>query len=672
MMNKNISPEKIRERILYLVSELNEHNYHYYVENNPLISDQEFDKLLQELIDLENKYPEFAIPDSPSKKIGGIVADGFTPYEHISPMMSMDNIMNENEAADFDGRIKRSLESSDDIQFVGQPKFDGVSASITYKKGILAHAATRGDGKTGEEITNNIKTIGSIPLKLRNDLEPPQLIEIRGEVIYPIKSFNNLNKQLAKDGEPLFANPRNAASGALRQFDSGVTAKRPLDFYAWGTGHVTGRMFKKETEVVKRLEKWGFKVENKIETCRNIGEAISYHHRMEENRENFGYEVDGVVIKVDDIKLQGILGSTAKHPRWCVAFKFKPRQAVTVINGITVQVGRVGLLTPVAELEPVNIGGITVKRASLHTENIIKYKDIRVGDKVVVQRSGDVIPDVVKPIVEKRTGKEKIFTMPRHCPVCNSAIERENVYIYCSNVSCSAQLKGKIQHLVSKSSFDIEGLGEKVVAQLVEKNLLTDLGSVFYLQKEDLTDLEGFADKSSGKLIENIRKSKNVNFERFINSLSIKHIGWSAAQLLAQNFSGWEELKNASYKQLTALRGIGHEMAESIINFFKNEKNIQIINKILESGVCIDNDRKNIIGNSLQSLTFVITGTLENHSRDAVKILIEKNGGKVVSSISGKTDYVLYGENPGSKLDRANRLGIKTINQEELNELLKS
>lgn len=292
-----------------------------------------------------------------------------------------------------------------------------------------------------------------------------------------------------------------------------------------------------------------------------------------------------------------------------------------------------------------NIGGITVKRASLHTENIIKYKDIRVGDKVVVQRSGDVIPDVVKPIVEKRTGKEKIFTMPRHCPACNSAIERENVYVYCSNVSCSAQLKGKIHHLVSKSSFDIEGLGEKVVAQLVEKGLLTDLGSVFYLQKEDLTDLEGFAEKSSGKLIENIRKSKNVNFERFINSLSIKHIGWSAAQLLAQNFSGWEELKNASYEQLTALRGIGHEMAESIINFFKNEKNIQIINKILESGVCIDNDRKNIIGNSLQSLTFVITGTLENHSRDAVKILIEKNGGKVVSSISGKTDYVLYGEN---------------------------
>lgn len=669
-MIENMSLEDIKKKIESLRVELDNHNYLYYVKNNPVISDQEFDEMLRELIELENTYPEFNVADSPSKKIGGTVAEGFKPYEHTAPMMSMDNITSKAEAFDFNGRIQRLLSSTDDIQFIGQPKFDGVSASLVYEGGILVRAATRGDGKTGEDVTNNIKTIGSVPLRLRNEIYPPRLIEIRGEVIFPIESFSKLNKRLAEVGELLFANPRNAASGTLRQLDSGVTAKRPLDFYAWGIGYVDGRNFKKETEVMKQIEQWGFKVDSRIEMCRDMTEAISYHSRMENIRDKVGYEADGVVIKVNEIKLQKLLGYTAKYPRWCIAFKFKSRQATTVVKDITVQVGRIGLLTPVAELEPVSIGGITIRRASLHTENIIKSKDIRIGDTVVIQRAGDVIPDVVKPVLEKRTGSEKPFVMPKRCPACNTFVEQENAYFYCTNLSCRAQIKGRICHFASKDSFDIEGLGEKIVDQLIEKGLLNDLSDLFYLKIENLNGLEGFAEKSSENLIDEIQKSKKISFERFINALSIKHVGQRSAQLLAQNFNSLDELMNASYEQLTQVNGTGDKMAESIISFFQNKKNIEVMRKILDSKVEIYNDRKRY-ENRFQGLVFVVTGTLANYSRNEIKALIEENGGKVAASVSGKTDYVLYGENPGSKLDKANKFGIKTINEEKFKNLMK-
>jgi len=668
-MSKTISRKEAKKKVEALRSELNRHNHLYYVENNPVISDSEFDKLLRELIELEDLYPDLITPDSPSKRVGGTVAEGFSPYNHIVPMMSIDNVMNEDEAVDFNTRIKRFLDRTDDIQFLAQPKFDGVSASLTYEDGVLTHAATRGNGKTGEEITSNIKTIGSIPLKFRNKSDFPDLIEIRGEVIYPIESFNNLNRELAEAGEPLFANPRNAASGALRQLDSSITAKRPLDFYAWGVGHVSGFKVENEKGLIDRIRKWGFKVEDKIEICRNIGEAISYHHRMEDLRESLGYEVDGVVIKVDDISLQNTLGTTAKYPRWSVAYKFKPRQATTVINDITVQVGRIGLLTPVAELEPVNIGGITVKRASLHTEDIINAKDVKIGDTVIVQRAGDVIPEVVKPVLEKRTGKEKAFAMPGKCPVCATPVERENAYYYCPNISCRAQIKGRIQHLASRNSFDIGGLGEKIVDQLIGEGLLEDLSDVFYLKKENIIDLERFAEKSSTNLIEEIERSKNISFDRFLNALSIKHIGQRSAQILAQNFNDLDELRNATYEQLTDINSIGPEMAESITSFFSNRRNLEIIEKILRSGVATYNEREPS-GDRLKDMTFVITGTLDNYSRDQAKALIEKEGGKVTGSVSGKTDYVLYGENPGSKLDKADSIGIKTIDENEFKTLL--
>ncbi|MGI9553953.1 MAG: NAD-dependent DNA ligase LigA [Thermodesulfobacteriota bacterium] len=668
-MNKDISVKDARKKIESISTELNKHNYLYYVENSPVISDSEFDKLLRELVTLEDKYPELIAPDSPSKRVGGTVAEGFTPFNHIVPMMSIDNVMNEEEAIDFESRIKRFLDRDDDVQFLGQPKFDGVSASLTYEKGLLTHAATRGNGNTGEEITNNIKTIRSIPLKFRNGSNLPDLIEIRGEVIYPIESFNNLNRELADAGEPLFANPRNAASGALRQLDSGITAKRPLDFYAWGIGHVSGYKFEKETEIINQLKKWGFKVESRIQKCRNINEAVSYHHEMEKLRESLGYEADGVVIKVNDIGLQNTLGTTAKYPRWSMAYKFKPRQATTVINDITVQVGRIGLLTPVAELEPVNISGITVKRASLHTEDIIKSKDVKIGDTVLVQRAGDVIPEVVKPILELRTGKEKAFRMPKNCPVCKTRVEKENAYYYCPNISCRAQIKGRIQHLASRNSFDIGGLGEKIVDQLIDEGLFHDLSDVFYLKKEDIINLERFAEKSASGLIEEVEKSKNVSFDRFLNALSIKHIGQRSAQILAQNFNDIDDLRNTTYEQLESINSIGPEMADSITNFFTNDRNTKIIDNILKAGVAIYNNREEI-GDKLLDLTFVITGTLEKYSRDEAKSLIEKEGGKVTTSVSKKTDYVVYGDSPGSKLDKANSLGVKTIKEKEFRTLL--
>ncbi len=669
-MKENITLKQAKTRVEKLRTELSRHNHLYYVENNPQISDYEFDRLLRELIEIEKIYPKLFSPDSPSNRIGGIVAKGFTSFKHIVPMMSIDNVMNENEAFDFDKRIKKMLERTEDLEFIGQPKFDGVSASITYKNGIITNAATRGDGKTGEEITNNIKTIRSIPLKFMKSKILPELVEVRGEVIYPIDSFKNLNKELENEGESVFVNPRNAASGALRQLNSSITAKRPLDFFAWGIGEVDGHTFNNELEIINQLKKWGFKIENRIEICKNIYEAVKYHHRMEEERENLGYEVDGVVIKVNEVKLQKSLGTTAKYPRWSMAYKFKPRQATTKINEITVQVGRIGLLTPVAELEPVIISGITVKRASLHTEDIIRTKDVRIGDTVLVQRAGDVIPEVVKPITEKRKGNEKVFKMPLKCPVCSTPVEKENAYYYCPNISCPAQLKGRIQHLASRKAFDIGGLGEKIVEQLIEENFFNDLADVFYLTKDKIINLERFADKSATNLIEEIERAKNVEFERFINALSIKHVGERLAQVLAEYFDNLEQLSQSTYEELIDINTVGPEIAESVVKFFNNERSKTLINKFFESGINIIYQDKSHKTDKLDGLTFVLTGTLDSLSRDDAKKLIEQNGGKVTSSISKKTSFVVVGENPGSKLIKANELSLKTITEQELKNLI--
>ncbi len=670
--NKNISKSQASKRVEELSKELEHHNHLYYIQNSPEISDFEFDTLLNELKSIEAIYPDLIRPDSPTQRVGGTVAEGFNSVPHRVPMMSIDNISDEQGAYDFDGRVKRILELEKDIEYIAEPKFDGVSASLTYEKGLLTQGATRGNGLMGEDVTTNLKTINTIPLKLKGIKNIPDLIEIRGEVLYPIKAFKALNKELSDQGEPVFANPRNAASGAIRQLDSAITAQRPLDFYAWGVGEVIGFEINFEEEIVQALRSWGFKVEDHIMKCENIDEAISYQKEMEPVRDNLPYEADGIVLKVNRKDYQRELGATAKHPRWNIAYKFKPRQATTKINDITVQVGRIGLLTPVAELEPVKISGITIKRASLHTDDIIKDRDIRIGDTVLIQRAGDVIPEVVMPISEKRTGNEKEFTMPENCPSCETPVEREGSYFYCPNLSCPAQLKGRIKHLASKKAFDIEGLGEKIVEQLMDVGLIKDLADVFYLKKEDLLPLERFAEKSAANLEEEIEKSKKVTFDRFINALSIRHVGERMAQILAENFSSIEELMSQSEESLINIHTVGEEIAKSTVHFFEQEANKKLISKMLASGIRIQHNEKTEISDKFAGQSFVFTGALQTMTRDEAQKLAQSHGGRATSSVTKKTSYLVVGKDPGSKYDKAISLEVEVLSEEEFLNLVNS
>ncbi|MGH7799400.1 MAG: NAD-dependent DNA ligase LigA [Thermodesulfobacteriota bacterium] len=695
-----MSKGKAKRRVEKLKREIERHNYLYYVESNPEISDAEYDALLEELRNLEALYPELVTPDSPTRRVSGYVAEGFNLVEHRVPMMSIDNISTEDDALEFDKRVKRFLgievsqkssqmstsrDLTQDIGYAAEPKFDGVSASLTYENGAFIQGATRGDGKVGEEVTINLKTIKTIPLRISDSgyriseniphpaIRIPKFIEIRGEVILPIESFRRLNKGLSEAGEPIFANPRNAASGSLRQLDSGITAKRPLDFYAWGIGEVIGYEFKTQWEIIQKLRGWGFKTEKRIMHCKNINEAISYYHEMESIRDDLPYEADGVVIKVDRLDYQRELGTTAKHPRWSIAYKFKPRQATTKIRDIVVQVGRMGLLTPVANLHPVKIGGVTVRRSTLHTEELIREKDIRIGDTVLVERAGDVIPEIVKPIVENRTGEEKPFIMPKSCPSCGTKVEKDGAYYYCPNLSCPAQLKGRIKHLASRRAFDIDGLGEKIVEQFMKEGLIKDLADILYLKKDDFIDLERFAEKSASKLAEEIEKSKRITFDRFIHALSIRHVGERLAQVLAQNFPNLDALIEASEERLMEIPTVGPEVAKSIVDFFKEKKNRKVIEQMLAAGVKVEYKFKKVGAIHelpLRGKTFVFTGTLQSFARDEAKRLVEGLGGRVSTSVTKKTDYVVVGEDPGSKLDVAKSLEIKTIDEEEFKKLI--
>lgn len=667
---RRIPREEIKRRVEKLRVEIERHNYLYYVENNPEISDSEYDALMEELRELETLYSDLITQDSPTQRVSGFIAEGFKLVEHRVPMMSIDNISTEEQAHEFDKRVTKFLGLTKEIEYTTEPKFDGVSASLTYDNGVLIRGATRGDGKIGEDVTINLRTIKAIPLKFRTVNGLPKRIEVRGEVIIPIEAFKKLNKELAEAGEPIFANPRNAASGSLRQLDSSITAKRPLDFYAWGVGEVVGYNFSTQWEILQRLREWGFKVERRIMHCRNINEAISYYHEMESIRDGLAFEADGVVIKVDRLDYQRELGATAKHPRWSIAYKFKPRQATTKIRDIVVQVGRMGLLTPVANLDPVKIGGVTVSRATLHTEEIIRAKDIRAGDTVLVERAGDVIPEILKPIVEKRTADAKRFKMPELCPSCGTRVEKEGAYYYCPNLSCPDQLKGRIKHLASRRAFDIEGLGEKIVEQLIKEGLINDLADIFYLKKEDFIDLERFAEKSASNLAEEIEKSKRISFERFIHALSIRHVGERLAQILAENITTLEALMEASEEQLMEIPTIGPEVAKSIVSFFEEKTNRKIVEKMLNADVKIEYKPKLKKGDRLKGKTFVFTGTLQSFTREEAKRMVEELGGRVSSSVTKKTDYLVAGEDPGSKLVIAQSLGINIIDEKGLRKMI--
>lgn len=684
-----LTKKQARAEVSRLREEIRRHDHLYYAENNPEIPDADYDKLMRRLVELEQVYG-LAVPDSPSQRVAGEVAEQFNPFSHVIPMMSIDNAVDEQETREFDRRIKRFLKTEEEIEYVLQPKFDGVSASLTYIEGALLHGATRGDGKTGEEITANVKTVRSVPLALSGRGRKPKLVEIRGEVVFPKSLFaklneelGKLNKELEKKNETLlkenkkpkpprmlFKNPRNAASGSLRQLDSSVTARRPLHFYAWGVGGCDGADFRDELEIYEAFRKWGFSIEEPG-NCLGIDKAIEYARELERKRDSIDYEIDGAVVKVKSRRLQEILGTTAKYPRWSVAVKFSPKQVTTKVRDITVQIGRTGHLTPVAELEPVKISGIEIKRASLHTEDTLREKDVRIGDTVVVQRAGDVIPEVVEVVPSQERGKET-FSMPKNCPRCETPVEREGSFHLCPNISCPAQIRGRISLFASRNAFDIEGLGQKRVEQLISEGILRNMADIFTLTREQLLGLEGFAEKSADSLLEEIEKSRDISFERFINSLSIKHVGTRTAQTLAREFKTPESLMGAATEDLLRVEGVGEELAQSVLGFFEDPERKSVVEALLRQVKIEKEPEPSGENEKIAGKTFVLTGTL-SVSREQVKSEIEGLGGKVVSSVSGKTDFLVSGADPGTtKLNKAGELGIDIITEEQLQKLLTS
>lgn len=664
--------DKVKKRIRELRESINYHNYLYYVLDQPEISDHEYDQLMRELIGLEEKYPQFVTPDSPTQRVGAPPLEKFETVTHTLPMLSLENALSEEEAREFDERVKRFLKMEEPIEYVVEPKVDGVAIELVYEDGKFAVGSTRGDGYIGEDVTQNLKTIRSIPLVLIDRFEPPpSRLEVRGEVYLSIQGFKELNQRRMKEGLSLFANPRNAAAGSLRQLDSKITAERPLDIFCYGIGLSVGRTFQTHWEVLGTLSKWGFKINPHIKCCMGIDQAIEYCKYIAEIRHDVPYEMDGTVIKVNSLLLQDRLGVKTRSPRWAVAYKFKATQATTRIIDIKVQVGRTGALTPVAIMEPVNVGGVEVSRATLHNPDEIKKKDVRIGDTVVVQRAGDVIPEVVMPIPSKRRGDEKFFEMPTTCPVCKEPVEKPpgEVVPRCPNPRCPAKIKESIIHFASKGAMDIDGMGDKLVNQLVDKGLIKNVSDLYYLTFEQLANLERMAEKSAQNIMEAIERSKKTTLGRFLYALGIRHVGEHMAQVLADNFGSLEALKEAGEEELMAIEEVGPEVAKSIVGFFKDGYNLNIIDRILKAGVNIE-EKKVVIKPALLGKTFVFTGQLESFTRDEAKRMVQGLGGLVSSSVSRKTNFVVVGKEPGSKFEKAKRLNVRILSEEEFKKLI--
>ncbi len=660
--------DEAKKRVEELRRLINYHNWRYYVLNDPVISDAEYDELFRELEELEKRFPELVTPDSPTQRVGAPVQEGFRPVPHTKPMLSLQDARNEEEIREFDARVKRFLGLPEDaeVEYAAEPKYDGLSCEIVYRNGRIEVASTRGDGFTGEDVTPNVKTIRSVPLMLLEGqgVEIPPYIEVRGEVLFPKREFERLNRELLKRGEKPFANPRNAASGSLRQLDPSITASRPLDFIAWGVGTVEGLNFRTHSEVLETLGRLGFKTAEPTVVVRGIDGIVEFYRKLEERRDEFDYELDGVVVKVNDLSLWEKLGTTARSPRYAIAAKFKPRQRTTRIVDVVYQVGRTGTITPVAILEPVEIGGVTVSRASLHNFDEVERLGVMIGDRVLVQRAGDVIPDVVAVVKEARRGDERPIEPPSSCPVCGAEVVREGAYYKCVNASCPAKLVQALKHMASRRALDIEGLGEKTARLLVERGLVKDLADVFYLKFEDVVGLPGFAEKSARNLIESIQRAKEPALARFIYALGIPNVGEYTAGVLAERFKSWEKLSRANYEQLVAVKGIGPETAASIVSFLHEPRNKEMLDKMFKAGVK-PKEVKDVAESPFKGKTVVFTGALKSMSRDEAKALVESLGGKVSNSVSRKTDLVVVGEKPGSKYSKALQLGVKTINEEE-------
>lgn len=658
--------------VLELQTLLNQYSYEYYVKDQPSVPDAEYDRLLRELIEYEEKFPELKTADSPTQRVGGAILDMFEKVEHTTPMLSLGNAFNESDLRDFDRKVRQAV--GDNFSYVCELKIDGLAVTLQYENGYFVRGATRGDGTIGEDITENLKTIKSIPLKVRE----PIAIEVRGEAFMPKKSFESLNKAKEERGEEPFANPRNAAAGSLRQLDPKLAAKRNLDVYLYAIADLGETGVRSHSEGLDLLDELGFKTNKERKTCTNIEEVLAYIEEWTEQRPNLAYDIDGIVVKVDSLEQQDELGFTAKSPRWAIAYKFPAEEVITTLRGIELNVGRTGVLTPTAVLDPVRVAGTTVQRASLHNEDLIREKDIRIGDQVVVKKAGDIIPEVVNVLAERRTGEEVEFQMPTECPECDSELVRLDgeVALRCINPKCPAQIREGLIHFVSRTAMNIDSLGEKVISQLFKEALIQDVADIYKLTYDQVIALERMGDKSVNKLLQAIEASKSNSLEKLLFGLGIRHVGSKAAKTLAREFGTMEALSKASREELTAINEIGEKMADSIVAYFELEEVHALLNELEAAGVnLIYKGARAVSIEEIDSIfagkTVVLTGKLHQLTRNEAKEKLEALGANVAGSVSKKTDLVVAGEDAGSKLEKAESLGVLVWDEERLIEELK-
>mgnify|MGYP006105495029 FL=1 len=664
----------IQKQIDYLRMQLNDHNYRYYVLDDPLISDSEYDQLFRDLQKLETDNPNLITEDSPTRRVGAEPLSSFGSWTHRMPMLSLANAMNEDELTAFDTRVKKGLDTEKDLEYLAEPKLDGLAVELVYENGFFVNGSTRGDGITGEDITQNLKTIMAIPLSLRKNgqINPP-LLEVRGEVFITKDGFKKLNRNREKEELSLFANPRNAAAGSLRQLDSKITATRPLSIYCYEAGRIDGISFDTHEDFLSTLKEWGFPVNPEIQKVKNAEAMVAFHRNLEAKRDSLPYEIDGTVFKVNAINQRNVLGIRSRSPRWAIAGKFKAQQATTLVQNIIPSVGRTGAVTPVARLEPVNVGGVVVTNATLHNQDEIDRKDVRVGDTVLIQRAGDVIPEVVKVILAKRPSETKMYQLPTTCPSCGQEVFRPEgeVVARCQNLSCPAQVKGRIEHFVSKGALDIDGFGEKLVDQLVDKKLILTVDDIFKLNFDDLVNLDRMAEKSALNILTAIQDSKQTTFARFVYALGIRNVGAHLSKILEKAFVGdIEKFMNAAAEELEAIDEVGPIVAETITTFLSNCTNTDVIESCLSLGIRLKKveEPKSLL---LQRKTFVFTGALTQFSRNEVKEMTEAHGGKVSGSVSKNTNFVVAGPGAKSKLKKATELDIPVLSEAEFLDMLK-